>query len=147
MKYHVRRQTHHIHGRSPYGERGLKYLVQCLVDEVFGRSPYGERGLKFIKHVDVTHTSGSLSLRRAWIEIVLLGIFVVHDTSRSPYGERGLKSVKRGGVTNRWTSRSPYGERGLKCGVVEGPADGAASLSLRRAWIEIPTYATSSPVF
>ena len=33
-------------GRSPYGERGLKYggVGEIVVD--VGRSPYGERGLK-----------------------------------------------------------------------------------------------------
>ena len=33
------------------------------------RSPYGERGLKYELCVDVHVGEGSLSLRRAWIEI------------------------------------------------------------------------------
>ena len=34
--------------RSPYGERGLKYLVGFQKSDVLrGRSPYGERGLKY----------------------------------------------------------------------------------------------------
>ena len=35
-----------------------------------GRSPYGERGLKCVRFEFVSVAFGSLSLRRAWIEIV-----------------------------------------------------------------------------
>ena len=57
-------------GRSPYGERGLKFVDLGDVGlDLGGRSPYGERGLKFTKHGDVIEQIGSLSLRRAWIEI------------------------------------------------------------------------------
>ena len=35
-----------------------------------GRSPYGERGLKFERLDGIIGVAGSLSLRRAWIEIV-----------------------------------------------------------------------------
>ena len=34
-------------GRSPYGERGLKYTPIGLTEGVARRSPYGERGLKY----------------------------------------------------------------------------------------------------
>ena len=34
---------------------------------------------------------GSLSLRRAWIEIPFLPSYLVMRACRSPYGERGLK--------------------------------------------------------
>ena len=54
--------------RSPYGERGLKYLGEITAMLDCRRSPYGERGLKYI-------------------EIV----FSIPRDSRSPYGERGLK--------------------------------------------------------
>ena len=33
-------------GRSPYGERGLKFIVRSFDGGWRGRSPYGERGLK-----------------------------------------------------------------------------------------------------
>ena len=36
-----------IVGRSPHGERGLKYVRGGNRDGVRGRSPHGERGLKF----------------------------------------------------------------------------------------------------
>ena len=32
--------------RSPYGERGLKFLDTCSNEHTIRRSPYGERGLK-----------------------------------------------------------------------------------------------------
>ena len=59
-------------GRSPYGERGLKFVVAFGCEAQAGRSPYGERGLKY-------------EVRR--VGHVLVG--------RSPYGERGLKSQRR----------------------------------------------------
>ena len=55
-------------GRSPYGERGLKYRTALSGFTIPSRSPYGERGLKF---------------DRDNIIIPVIG--------RSPYGERGLK--------------------------------------------------------
>ena len=40
----------------------------------------------------VGKASGSLSLRRAWIEIRSSNESIARPTGRSPYGERGLKS-------------------------------------------------------
>ena len=56
--------------------------------------------------------------------------------SRSPHGERGLKSWSIVGE-EVVEGRSPHGERGLKSLVRGGAAATAASLSSRRAWIEI----------
>ena len=55
--------------RSPYGERGLKCIVGIKCRSLNGRSPYGERGLKYADPDDRYRCGGSLSLRRAWIEI------------------------------------------------------------------------------
>ena len=57
-------------GRSPHGERGLKYIdqVKALARRV-SRSPHGERGLKF---------------GEVWPD-------AVDGPRRSPHGERGLK--------------------------------------------------------
>ena len=55
--------------RSPYGERGLKYMDFITRVECVRRSPYGERGLKF--HLNQLH--------------------LLMHVRRSPYGERGLK--------------------------------------------------------
>ena len=57
-------------GRSPSGERGLKYLQRHRLLFALCRSPSGERGLKYRR-------SGQHQGR----------------ASRSPSGERGLKST------------------------------------------------------
>ena len=45
------------------------YRLETLIRETKGRSPYGERGLKFIGDMALQKDVVSLSLRRAWIEI------------------------------------------------------------------------------
>ena len=55
--------------RSPQGERGLKFDPPLLGLVGAGRSPQGERGLKFANAANVEKLVGSLSARRAWIEI------------------------------------------------------------------------------
>ena len=62
-----------LHGRSPYGERGLKSAVRVEQPAVRGRSPYGERGLKSLSIPPFAALSRSLSLRRAWIEMYGIG--------------------------------------------------------------------------
>ena len=57
-------------GRSPHGERGLKYRLAAHLEKVCGRSPHGERGLK----------------------LLCIRPLRTRDTCRSPHGERGLKS-------------------------------------------------------
>ena len=79
-----------------------------------GRSPYGERGLKYDVSFTRSSTIASLSLRRAWIEIIPEGIARDAKAGRSPYGERGLKSHNLYRFLEVFC-RSPYGERGLKC--------------------------------
>ena len=102
----------------------------------------------------------SLSSRRAWIEIVVSPYAYLLSYCRSPHGERGLKSKYDNhahrlwlvalltesvdwnpspiGLYRRNTSRSPHGERGLKYEIIEsGAMVQDASLSSRRAWIEI----------
>ena len=81
----------------------------------------------------------SLSLRRAWIEIISKGKLSWLLSRRSPYGERGLK-CKRKPHIRHGRSRSPYGERGLKYVRRDRVHAGDQSLSLRRAWIEIPFF-------
>ena len=78
--------------RSPYGERGLKSLCDVRGHVNPCRSPYGERGLKCHQRMAGGRQGASLSLRRAWIEMVLRSIHA-WTSGRSPYGERGLKST------------------------------------------------------
>ena len=44
--------------RSPYGERGLKYLAFIHACVRSGRSPYGERGLKCRIHGEMAEDAG-----------------------------------------------------------------------------------------
>ena len=55
------------------------------------RSPHGERGLKLVGEGAGLRCRGSLSSRRAWIEIPAGGGDTSKNRSRSPHGERGLK--------------------------------------------------------
>ena len=66
-----------IDGRSPYGERGLKSVAHANTILSPSRSPYGERGLKCFDAVIDTSGYESLSLRRAWIEIIEVESFQV----------------------------------------------------------------------
>ena len=56
-----------------------------------GRSPHGERGLKFHFQQFVGQGLGSLPAWGAWIEISKSVIRTSEVSSRSPHGERGLK--------------------------------------------------------
>ena len=56
-------------GRSPCGERGLKYAGDRGHQEHLRRSPCGERGLKFREKAAVERLFKSLPVRGAWIEI------------------------------------------------------------------------------
>ena len=58
-------------GRSPLGERGLKYFVPLSNFKLTKRrSPLGERGLKLIRLIIIAYIVWSLSAWRAWIEII-----------------------------------------------------------------------------
>ena len=79
-----------------------------------GRSPHGERGLKFLIFQTALFMCKSLSSRRAWIEIYTIGTTLDVVLSRSPHGERGLKLQVPRPPPLLSHSRSPHGERGLK---------------------------------
>jgi len=57
----------------------------------FGRSPHGERGLKFHVFFFKSPYPSSLPSRGAWIEMMLLPQQNRRERRRSPHGERGLK--------------------------------------------------------
>ena len=100
-------------GRSPYGERGLKCASRPHSPGTRSRSPYGERGLKSLRTVPLSMDARSLSLRRAWIEIVSPDTFRQKSESLS---------LRRAWIEIHSSRRIP--------GRLE-------SLSLRRAWIEM----------
>ena len=131
-----------------------------------GRSPHGERGLKYGPDRSGLDPAGSLSSWRAWIEIrrfVRAGRVHLRRSPhgerglkfrrwssqsdpdrRSPHGERGLKLTHCTLITGA-SSRSPHGERGLKSEVGEVNAFVSRSLSSWRAWIEISDVTRTAP--
>ena len=78
-------------GRSPHGERGLKSPRHDIILVKHCRSPHGERGLKFNGAIAGGLGNQSLSSWRAWIEITVSTRRMWARLSRSPHGERGLK--------------------------------------------------------
>ena len=56
-----------------------------------GRSPSGERGLKYVRDRHVRGVTMSLPIRGAWIEILSILTVSLYGFCRSPSGERGLK--------------------------------------------------------
>lgn len=75
------------------------WLASQKVDknvQLHGRSPYGERGLKLGVTVYAVVFGVSLFLRRAWIEMSLGSSYLTASLCRSPYGEHGLKSTGAG---------------------------------------------------
>ena len=87
--------------------------IIAIINIAPGRSPYGERGLKFYETPLKKWRGLSLPIRGAWIEMMQDTQVLEIRKSRSPYGERGLKyDAVRG--KQPADGRSPYGERGLK---------------------------------
>ncbi len=107
-----------------------------------GRSPYGERGLKFRKHHQALDECASLPVRGAWIEII---IFCTLSNSSLSLPVRGAWIEIEGSFTTATGAggRSPYGERGLKYLQVQLGRGGDPSLPVRGAWIEIGSSGTS----
>ena len=145
-------------GRSPYGERGLKY-IGLLARVIIIASLSLRRAWIEIYHYICQQINSieSLSLRRAWIEIRMT-CFANAVTSSlslrrawieirrrfrgSRHGQslslrRAWIEIKRFPSTGHASSRSPYGERGLKLLGRDAGDHELPSLSLRRAWIEI----------
>ena len=117
-----------------------------------GRSPHGERGLKWFAlpiHGDIA----SLPARGAWIEMYAMSLTVIRGAwieisdnrnshtltgRRPPHGGRGLKLVRVAGKQLLDDSRPPHGGRGLKLtfSVLYHVAP-CGSPPARGAWIEI----------
>ena len=80
-----------------------------------GRSPCGERGLKYASSLFRSSGNKSLPVRGAWVEIPSIYNYAYIPDCRSPCGERGLKLQMLLTLGRQLTRRSPCGERGLKC--------------------------------
>ena len=69
-----------------------KILFLVLNSRIYcGRSPHGERGLKFDVGRPALREGPSLPTRGAWIEITWSPTRGTGMSGRSPHGERGLK--------------------------------------------------------
>ena len=67
-------------GRSPCGERGLKYEAGVQEFRAERRSPCGERGLKFRGRQKRYKVAVSLPVRGAWIEIAMVTKFIARSS-------------------------------------------------------------------
>ena len=101
-----------------------------------GRSPHGERGLKFFCISQAAEIPLSLPSRGAWIEIYIRLLFMKFSRGRSPHGERGLKY--RYSHLLVWSCAS-LPSRGAWIEILAGSydKDSRRSLPSRGAWIEI----------
>ena len=134
-------------GRSPQGERGLKSGHFRYVNfDPLRRSPQGERGLKYLGNIRNQINEGSLSARRAWIEI--------SDDHGRLAGPDGSLSARRAWIemdpmmalsscTPSLSARRAW----IEISFFDDVDCGTESLSARRAWIEIaaPFVAISPP--
>ena len=102
-----------------------------------GRSPCGERGLKYSKPEEPAAEGVSLPVRGAWIEMLSVVVLMLGRMCRSPCGERGLKYAQRHQAHPSAWRRSPCGERGLKYPPLCYHFSRRKSLPVRGAWIEI----------
>ena len=83
----------YVFGRSPCGERGLKYSGVDGTRWINGRSPCGERGLKSEALRLIKAWGLSFSMRRTWIEMLNRLTDLQKTRSRSPCGERGFEII------------------------------------------------------
>ena len=137
MKYYIRQDVGGMDGRSPCGERGLKFGIVSEKTMRTSRSPCGERGLKL--HID--RASRLTGFRRSpcgerGLKFAGGKVAAVVFQRRSPCGERGLKSWRREPAPLS-PRRSPCGERGLKFRAAAQLGAAPESLPVRGAWVEI----------
>ena len=114
--------------------------MKCLTWEYSfhprGRSPYGERGLKYHLAAACPTPGSSLPLRGAWIEIemkIYKILLLLSLPLRGAWIEMDYINIS----TPKGGRRSPYGERGLKYRRTVSIDQDDQSLPLRGAWIEI----------
>ena len=124
-------------GRSPHGERGLKYHGRAVK-----KTPHQSlSSWRAWIEINQVYSNGrdcrSLSSWRAWIEIIPNSLRPVLTTCRSPHGERGLKYVLVNSETLPHLSLSSW-RAWIEMGCWwPRPRGRRVSLSSWRAWIEI----------
>ena len=68
-------------------DRNIRMHLQCVCWNVALRKESVDRNARKIRYV--APNVSSLSARRAWIEITVVGVLATLVTGRSPQGERG----------------------------------------------------------
>ena len=125
-------------GRSPRGERGLKYLEDFdKIKMAYGRSPRGERGLKWCRCPPSGREPGRSPRGERGLKWQIQPAVKPWRVCRSPRGERGLKFSGVFVVLVDGHRRSPRGERGLKYCFYLLSFLYLKSLPPRGAWIEM----------
>ena len=80
-------------GRSPCGERGLKFSVLPIMASEVKSLPVRGAWIEIEVHFCDFLRRLSLPMRGAWIEIAGNSAWSCESVGRSPCGERGLKSA------------------------------------------------------
>ena len=102
-----------------------------------GRSPCGERGLKYFVVREVLIQAPSLPVRGAWIEILRAYLNGEFLRRRSPCGERGLKSLFSGRERRKSRSLPVRGAWIEIISIRRARTFRTRSLPVRGAWIEM----------
>ena len=137
MKYLQRHKQHTAAGRSPCGERGLKFVPGNFIFGDLRRSPCGERGLKFHRAPPIMFMLPSLPVRGAWIEITPCRRRFPSSGRSLPVRGAWIEINPQRGGEDEGKRRSPCGERGLKWLAISEWLEKRVSLPVRGAWIEI----------
>ena len=117
-------------------ERGLKLDEPAQqVHQARGRSPCGERGLKFGSPLPQCSGSPSLPVRGAWVEIICRMLERILSASLPVQG--AWVEISRMQAHHRPACRSPCRERGLKCRIYPLPVCVKSSLPVQGAWVEM----------
>ncbi len=125
------------HGRSPHGERGLKFGTASSKQlSQRCRSPHGERGLKYDLPSACPPSRQSLPARGAWIEIDSVDS-TAWVTGSLPARGAWIEIISPLRKRCNIYCRSPHGERGLKFDDALTTHDVVSSLPARGAWIEM----------
>ena len=144
----------------------MKWKATPPAPQCLGRSPHGERGLKFPRRPTPWSSGKSLPSRGAWIEIPTMsrsfpgmmslpsrGAWIeIRHTIPRQFRSKSLPSrgawIEIKPCAEFWNpqgGRSPHGERGLKYPGLAPRSPGCQSLPSRGAWIEIFTPVAASP--
>ena len=125
-------------GRSPLGQRGLKFARTFTANVMPGRSPLGLRGLKFTAGLTENVDNWSQPTRAAWIEIRLINLPQPQEVVSQPTRAAWIEIFNKTYNLYQPAGRSPLGLRGLKLICFHAITSPLKSQPTRAAWIEMP---------